>query len=45
MLACYSENDCFEQALGAFSQMRIIGFKPNNFTFAGVLKACLGQLD
>ena len=42
MLACYSENDCFEQALGAFSQMRIIGFKPNNFTFAGVLKACLG---
>ncbi|KAK4597507.1 hypothetical protein RGQ29_015149 [Quercus rubra] len=22
--------------------MRIIGFKPNNFTFAGVLKACLG---
>ncbi len=42
MLACYSENDCFEEALDAFSQMRMIGFKPNNFTFAGVLKACLG---
>lgn len=42
MVACYSENDCFEEALEAFSQMRIIGFKPNNFTFAGVLKACLG---
>jgi pentatricopeptide repeat protein len=42
MVACYSENGCFEEALEAFSQMRIIGFKPNNFTFAGVLKACLG---
>ncbi|KAG6712404.1 hypothetical protein I3842_05G101200 [Carya illinoinensis] len=42
MVACYSENDCFEEAVEAFSQMRIIGFKPNNFTFAGVLKACLG---
>lgn len=42
MVACYSENGCFEEALEAFSQMRITGFRPNNFTFAGVFKACLG---
>lgn len=42
MLACYAENDCFEDALDFFYQMRMIGFKPNNFTFASVLKACLG---
>lgn len=42
MLACYSENDYFEEALELFSQMRMQGFKPNHFTFVGVLKACLG---
>ncbi|KAL4383416.1 hypothetical protein GQ457_15G003160 [Hibiscus cannabinus] len=42
MVACYAENDCFQEALEAFSQMRSVGFKPNNFTFAGVFKACIG---
>uniref|UniRef100_A0A9I9DGW5 DYW domain-containing protein n=1 Tax=Cucumis melo TaxID=3656 RepID=A0A9I9DGW5_CUCME len=42
MIASYAENDCFSEALEFFSQMRVAGFKPNNFTFAGVLKACLG---
>ncbi|OMP10154.1 hypothetical protein COLO4_04770 [Corchorus olitorius] len=42
MVACYAENDFFEEGLEVFSQMRLVGFKPNNFTFAGVLKACIG---
>ncbi|KAK8537248.1 hypothetical protein V6N13_042184 [Hibiscus sabdariffa] len=42
MVACYAENDCFQEALEVFSQMRLVGFKPNNFTFAGVFKACIG---
>ncbi|MBA0805464.1 hypothetical protein Gohar_004980 [Gossypium harknessii] len=42
MVACYAENHFFQEALEAFSQMRLVGFKPNNFTFAGVFKACIG---
>ncbi|XVE88505.1 hypothetical protein DITRI_Ditri19aG0074500 [Diplodiscus trichospermus] len=42
MLACYAENGLFEEALEVFNQMRLVGFKPNNFTFAGVFKACIG---
>ncbi|XP_038692710.1 putative pentatricopeptide repeat-containing protein At5g13230, mitochondrial [Tripterygium wilfordii] len=42
MLTCYAENDCFEEALELFSGMRVCGLKPNNYTFACVLKACLG---
>ncbi|KAJ0038849.1 hypothetical protein Pint_23799 [Pistacia integerrima] len=42
MLTCYAENDCFEEALDLFNEMRIVGLKPNNFTFVSVLKACLG---
>lgn len=42
MVSCYAENDYFEEAVELFYQMRVIGFKPNNFTFASVLKACLG---
>lgn len=42
MITCYAENDCFEDALELFYRMRMVGFKPNNFTFASVLKACLG---
>ncbi|GKU96242.1 hypothetical protein SLEP1_g9497 [Rubroshorea leprosula] len=42
MVACYSENNCFEEAMELFSRMRMAGFEPNNFTFSGVLKACLG---
>ncbi|KAE8663921.1 hypothetical protein F3Y22_tig00112863pilonHSYRG00014 [Hibiscus syriacus] len=42
MVACYAENDYFQEALEAFSQMRLVGSKPNNFTFAGVFKAWIG---
>ncbi|XVE66114.1 hypothetical protein DITRI_Ditri08aG0054800 [Diplodiscus trichospermus] len=42
MLGCYAENGLFEEALEVFNQMRLVGFKPNNFTFAGVFKACIG---
>lgn len=42
IVACYAENGCFEEALEVFRQMRTVGFKPNNFTFTSVLKACLG---
>ncbi|EPS67966.1 hypothetical protein M569_06805 [Genlisea aurea] len=41
-LACHAENDCFEEALEIFSRMRDEGFRPNNFTFGSVIKACIG---
>ncbi|XP_006363265.1 putative pentatricopeptide repeat-containing protein At5g13230, mitochondrial [Solanum tuberosum] len=42
MVTCYAENDYFEEALGCFSQMRLAGWMPNNYTFTSVIKACLG---
>ncbi|KAF4380410.1 hypothetical protein F8388_024703 [Cannabis sativa] len=42
MITCYTENECFEDALELFFRMRIVGFKPNNFTFASLLKAYVG---
>ncbi|PIN00828.1 hypothetical protein CDL12_26668 [Handroanthus impetiginosus] len=42
MVSCYAENDCFEEAVDLFNQMRMEGLLPNNFTFASVIKACLG---
>ncbi|KAK4790743.1 hypothetical protein SAY86_018047 [Trapa natans] len=42
MVTCFSENECFEEAIKFFSQMMRIGYKPNNYTFASVFKACLG---
>ena len=42
MVTCFAENDRFKEAFELFSQMRMVGFKPNNFTFASVFKACLG---
>ncbi|XVE92677.1 hypothetical protein REPUB_Repub01dG0120300 [Reevesia pubescens] len=42
MIACYAENNFFNEALEVFSRMRLVGFKPNNFTFSGVFKACIG---
>ncbi|XP_027062543.1 putative pentatricopeptide repeat-containing protein At5g13230, mitochondrial [Coffea arabica] len=42
MVSCYVENDCFPEALSLFDQMRMAGFKPNNFTFVSVIKASLG---
>ncbi|GAY36816.1 hypothetical protein CUMW_024760 [Citrus unshiu] len=46
LIDAFSVCGCVEfarkEALNFFSQMRAVGFKPNNFTFAFVLKACLG---
>ncbi|KAI4317877.1 hypothetical protein L6164_025708 [Bauhinia variegata] len=42
MVACYAENDYFGESLELFCQMRAMGYKPNNYTIAGVLKSCLG---
>lgn len=42
MVAGYTENDCFREALELYSKMRMIGFMPNNYTFASGLKACVG---
>lgn len=42
MVACYAENCCYEESLQLFCQMRIIGYRPNNFTISGALKSCLG---
>ncbi|KAF6161599.1 hypothetical protein GIB67_009478 [Kingdonia uniflora] len=42
MLACYTENGYFEGALECFSQMRKVDIKPNSFTFASSIKACVG---
>lgn len=42
MVTCYAENDCFAEALALFSEMRMVGLKPNNFTFVSILKASLG---
>ncbi|XP_074316613.1 putative pentatricopeptide repeat-containing protein At5g13230, mitochondrial [Silene latifolia] len=45
MLTCYSENACFLDALSFFSQMLRAGFRPNQYTFTSVLKACVGLRD
>jgi hypothetical protein len=43
MVTCYAENECFEESLKHFFflQMIIAGFKPSNFIFAIMLKACV----
>lgn len=42
MGACYAENGFYEESLQLFNQMRITGYRPNNFTISGALKSCLG---
>ncbi|XP_071705018.1 putative pentatricopeptide repeat-containing protein At5g13230, mitochondrial [Rutidosis leptorrhynchoides] len=42
MITCYAENDYFKEAFSLFSQMRVSGFNPNNFTLASIFKACIG---
>ncbi|KAG9446242.1 hypothetical protein H6P81_012370 [Aristolochia fimbriata] len=42
MITCYAENGYWEEALELFSQMRTMGFQPNNYTFSSLLKACTG---
>eukprot|EP01018_Ginkgo_biloba_P001220 Gb_33294 [translate_table: standard] len=40
MIAAYSRHGCAEQALKLFHQMQKAGIQPDQFTFAGVLRAC-----
>ncbi|KAL3655929.1 hypothetical protein CASFOL_000325 [Castilleja foliolosa] len=42
MVSCYVDNDCLEESLDLFRQMRLENMQPNNFTFASVIKACIG---
>ncbi|KAJ0566452.1 putative tetratricopeptide-like helical domain superfamily, DYW domain-containing protein [Helianthus annuus] len=42
MITCYADNGYFKDAFCFFSQMRMLGFNPNNFTLASLFKACLG---
>ncbi|KAI3862557.1 hypothetical protein MKX03_037661 [Papaver bracteatum] len=42
IIACYSDNGYFEEALELFCCMRRMGLKPNNFNFDSSLKACVG---
>ncbi|XP_057820344.1 pentatricopeptide repeat-containing protein At4g02750 [Cryptomeria japonica] len=40
MIAAYAKNGVFEEALGLFYEMQKKGMKPNQFTFASVIRAC-----
>eukprot|EP01018_Ginkgo_biloba_P022100 Gb_10157 [translate_table: standard] len=40
MIAGYIQNEHHEKALQLFCEMQYVGMKPNQFTFASVLKAC-----
>jgi pentatricopeptide repeat protein len=40
MIARYAENQHGEEALKLFSQMQHTGMKPNNITYASILRAC-----
>lgn len=42
MVSCYAESDCFEDSMNLFNRMRWEGLMPNNYTFASVIKACIG---
>ncbi|KAI3862539.1 hypothetical protein MKX03_037643 [Papaver bracteatum] len=42
IIACYSDNGYFKEALELFCCMRSMGLKPNNFNFDSSLKACVG---
>eukprot|EP01018_Ginkgo_biloba_P017290 Gb_15235 [translate_table: standard] len=41
MIAGYAQNEYGEEALELFCQMQLADMKPNQFTFASVLKACV----
>jgi len=40
MIIGYAQNGCGEEALQIFEQMLLVGMKPDNITFVGVLTAC-----
>ncbi|KAK6922467.1 Pentatricopeptide repeat [Dillenia turbinata] len=42
MIGCYAENEFFEESFELLSKMRMVGFKPNNFTFVSLFKAAIG---
>ncbi|KAI4326180.1 hypothetical protein MLD38_031518 [Melastoma candidum] len=45
MLTCLAENGFSEDTIAMFSRMRKLPFKPNNYTFASVLKGSIGLDD
>lgn len=47
MLGGYAQNGQAEQVMGFFSDMKVSGFQPDDFTYTSVLSACssLGNLD
>ncbi|KAJ4850099.1 hypothetical protein Tsubulata_004510 [Turnera subulata] len=42
MVACYAENDGFDDSMRLFSEMRMLGFEPNYYNVVSVIKACVG---
>lgn len=42
MVGCYAENCFYEESLQLFCQMRVMGYRPNNYTITAALKSCLG---
>ncbi|ESQ44886.1 hypothetical protein EUTSA_v10011046mg [Eutrema salsugineum] len=40
LVTAYSQSSEWEEALSVFSQMREMGFQPNQITFSGVLASC-----
>lgn len=40
MMACYAENYCHEDSLLLFCQMRVMGFRPNNFEVGKSVHGC-----
>lgn len=42
ILAAYSQNGCFEEALNFFPEMEVDGLLPNEYTFAVLLNSCAG---
>ncbi|XP_051145620.1 putative pentatricopeptide repeat-containing protein At2g01510 [Andrographis paniculata] len=38
----YAKEGCHKQAVKLFSEMQLCGFRPSDFTFAALLRACVG---
>ncbi|PKA56656.1 Pentatricopeptide repeat-containing protein [Apostasia shenzhenica] len=45
MIKCFAENRRQDEAFGAYSRMRLLGFSPNSFTFTFLLKGRESQLS
>ncbi|XP_058090090.1 pentatricopeptide repeat-containing protein At1g71490-like [Magnolia sinica] len=45
LISAYVRNGFFREALSAFKQMGEMGFRPDNYTYPSVLKACGEEFD